>query len=182
MEQREALRAAVRRVAWGYLLILLDINLGALNILPNWLGYVLILRALPALKEETQSAGLLEPLGILLAVWDGILWIGTLLGTAINWPLPQLLVTVISLYFHFQLLTNLADIAGKYGCPWESKLRILRAVQVVLLTVTYLLVSFVENAVFFTLLAVVNLIVVVWICRVLFGFHRFLSELPEAPA
>ena len=182
MEHHEALRAAVRRIAWGYLLILLDINLGTLNILPNWLGYVLILRALPTLKEETPPAGLLEPLGILLAFWDGILWIGKLLGTAIDWPLPQLLDAVISLYFHFQLLTNLADIAAKYGCPCESKLRLLRTVQVVLLTASYLLTYWVQNTAAITLLALVNLIVVVWICKVLFSFHHFLLAEPGTPA
>lgn len=178
MEQHEALRSAVRRVAWGYLLILLDINLGSLNILPNWLGYILILRALPALKAETPSAGLLEPLGILLAFWDGILWIGKTFGYSVDWPLPQLLATVVSLYFHFQLLTNLADIAGKYGCPCETKLRTLRTVQVVLLTASYLLLYWIQATTALTVLAFINLAVVVWICRVLFVFHRHLAP-PE---
>ena len=178
MEQHEALRSAVRRVAWGYLLILLDINLGTLNILPNWLGYILILRALPALKTEAPSAGLLEPLGILLAFWDGILWIGKTFGYSVDWPLPQLLATVVSLYFHFQLLTNLADIAGKYGCPCEGKLRTLRTVQVVLLTASYLLLYWIQATAAFTVLAFVNLAVVIWICRVLFVFHRHLAS-PE---
>ena len=182
MEQREALRAAVRRVAWGYLLILLDINLGTLNILPNWLGYILIIRSLADLKKEAPSAGLLTPLGILLAFWDGICWIGKLFGAAVNWPLPQLLATVISLYFHFQLLTNLADIAGRYGCPCESRLRVLRTVQVLLLTASYLAISWLPEATILTVLMIVSLVVAVWICKVLFSFHRFLSELPESPA
>lgn len=179
MEQRDALCTAVRRVAWGYLLILLDINLFTLNILPNWLGYVLILRALPALKAETPSAGLLDPLGVLLAFWDGICWIGKLLGYTVDWPLPQLLATAISLYFHFQLLTNLSDIAGKYSCPCAARLRTLRTVQVVLLTAAYLLSSFVQSVAVLAVLALVNLIVLIWICRVLFLFHRHLTEPPE---
>lgn len=36
MENREKLAAAVKRMAWGHLFLLLNLNLGTLNILPNW--------------------------------------------------------------------------------------------------------------------------------------------------
>lgn len=182
MEQHESLRAAIRRIAWGYLIILLDINIGGLNILPNWLGLILILRALPALGREEPSTRLLQPLGILLAFWDGICWIGKLFGNTVDWPLPQLLAAVLSLYFHFQLLTNLADIAGRYGCPQEKTLRTLRTVQVVLLTASYLAVGWLESAALILLLAVISLVVAIIICKALFSFHRFLSEQPQEPA
>ena len=182
MEQHESLRAAIRRIAWGYLIILLDINIGGLNILPNWLGLLLMLRALPALSQEEPSAQLLQPLGILLAFWDGICWIGTLFGNTVDWPIPQLLATVLSLYFHFQLLTNLANIASRYGCPQETTLRTLRTVQVVLLTVSYLVINWLESATLILLLAVVSLGVAIIICRTLFSFHRFLSEQPQESA
>ena len=182
MEQHESLRAAIRRIAWGYLIILLDINIGGLNILPNWLGLILILRALPALSREEPSARLLQPLGILLAFWDGICWIGTLFGNAVDWPIPQLLATVLSLYFHFQLLTNLADIAGRYGCPQEGTLRALGSVQVLLLTVSYLIPRWEGSGTVILILAIVSLVVAVVICKTLFSFHRFLSEQPQEPA
>ncbi len=67
--ERRRLADGVKLIALGYLLLHLDLNLGALNILPNWLGYILILKALPALGEYEPSALLLRPIGILLALW-----------------------------------------------------------------------------------------------------------------
>ena len=77
---REELADAVKRIAWGYVLLHVNVNLGSLNILPNWLGYLLILGVLPMLGEREPSALLLRPLGILLALWEGVLWALTLFG------------------------------------------------------------------------------------------------------
>ena len=182
MEQRDALRAAVRRIAWGFLVILLDINLGTIDVLPNWLGYVWMVRALPVLDRETPTAHLLDPLGVLLAAWAFIVWLFKIFGHTADWPLPGLLATVIALYFDFQLLTNLSDIAAKYGWPRQKALLTLRSVQVLLLTGTYLLVAFFPNTTALTALVVVNLAVAIWICKTLFSFQRFLAEPTESPA
>ena len=45
---RDALAIAIRRIGWAYLLLHLNINLGSLNILPNWWGYLLIVFSLSA--------------------------------------------------------------------------------------------------------------------------------------
>ena len=181
MEQREALRTAVRRVAWAHVLLLVDVNLGTLNILPSWLGYVLILRALPALNKEAPSAHLLDPLGVLLAFWSGVLWLAQLFGTTLDWPLPQLLAAVLSLYFLFQLWTNLADIAAAHGCACAGILRVLRTAETLLTTAGYLLGAFVNTAVIRAVLAAISLAAVLWICKTLFLFHRQLGEAPPAP-
>ena len=175
MEQRDALRAAVRRIAWGHVLLLVDVNLGTLNILPSWLGYVLMVRALPALDREAPSAHLLKPPGVLLTLWNGILWLAQLFGTHLDWPLPQLVAAVLSLYFLFQLWTNLADIAAAHSCACERTLRILRSASVLLQTGSYLLYAFSGTAVALSVLAVISLIVAIWICRTLFVFHRELA-------
>lgn len=182
MEQREALRTAVRRIAWGFLVILLDINLGTIDVLPNWLGYVWMVRALPVLDRETPTAHLLDPLGVLLAAWEAVVWLCKIFGYTADWPLPSLLATVIALYFDFQLLTNLSDIATKYSWPRQKTLLTLRSVQVLLLTASYLAISWLPEATILTVLMIVSLAVAVWICKVLFSFHRFLAELPESPA
>ncbi|MCD8142119.1 MAG: hypothetical protein LUD83_02380, partial [Clostridiales bacterium] len=80
MTNREKLAAAAKLTAWGYLLIRIDLNLGALDILPGWLGYLLILKGLPAFGEEEPSAKLLRPLGIVLTLWEGAGWLAALCG------------------------------------------------------------------------------------------------------
>ena len=60
------LSESVKRIAIGYLFLYLNINLGSLGILPDWVCYVLIVGQLSTLGEEEPSAPLLRPLGILL--------------------------------------------------------------------------------------------------------------------
>ena len=75
-----ALSGAASLVAWGYLFLYLNINLGPVDILPNWLGYGMMLRALPALGSAVPAAALLRPLASMLAGWQGLLWVLPILG------------------------------------------------------------------------------------------------------
>lgn len=177
---RQRLADGVKLIAFGYLFLHLNLNLGTLNVLPNWVGYLLILRALPALGEYEPSALLLRPLGILLALWEGFLWGMALLGSSQDDSLFTVIAAVIALYFHFQLLTNLADSAKQFGCPERSRILTLRTVRTVLITLLALPVSWADYQVLTTGIAIVFVIVAVWICVVLFSFRRSLELTPEA--
>lgn len=120
MKDRAAFYRAISHVAWAYLFLHLNINLGSLNILPDWVGYLLILSALNTLGEEEPSAPLLRPLGELLALWEGVRWVMALLGREVSLYPVDLVAGILALYFHFQLLTNLAQIARRYPPPGES--------------------------------------------------------------
>ena len=57
-----SLSEAVSCVAWGYVFLHLDFNLGGINVLPDWACYALVLHALPGLARAERSALLLRPL------------------------------------------------------------------------------------------------------------------------
>ena len=57
---------AMGSIAWGYVFFYLAINLGTIDILPDWVLFVMVVRALEPLSEVVHSAKVLEPLGILL--------------------------------------------------------------------------------------------------------------------
>ena len=109
----ETLYRGASHAAWGYFFLYLDINLGSLNILPDWAAYALFLSAIGKLQGERRDLALLRPLGLLLAVWNGADWALALFGGGVSGHFPplDLVVGVIQMYFHFQLLTNVADIA-----------------------------------------------------------------------
>lgn len=173
--ENEKLADAVKQIAWGYLLIHVNINLGTLNVLPNWLGYVLMLRALPSLGESEPSALLLRPLGILLALWEGVLWVLTIFGASFDSTLLSIVAAAVSLYYHFQLLTNLADLARRQNCPEQSRILRLRTVQTLLATVFSLPVPWQRYEGLTIGVVVVNLIVALWICSVLFSLCHSLE-------
>lgn len=176
-ENLEKTIRAVGYIAWGYILIHLNVNIGTLNILPNWLGYLLVVAALPLLSGEVSSILLLRPLGIALTVWEAILWVLALIGITQSFYLLNVIAGVLFLYFHFQLLTNLAEAAGYWGCPQEGLLK-LRAVQTVFMTILYFLLCFPtlweKYEQIPLLLLAANIIVTIWICGTLFRLKGLL--------
>jgi hypothetical protein len=179
--ERQRMADGVKLIAFGYLLLHLNLNLGSLNILPDWLGYILFLKTLPTLGEYEPSALLLRPIGILLALWEGVLWLMALFGSSIDGYLFIVISTVIALYFHFQLLTNLATIAERFTCPERGRILTLRTVRTILITMFALPISWENYRVLSIGMAVVFVIVAIWICVVLFSFRSSLSEtIPEA--
>jgi len=186
MVNREQLYRGASHAAWGYFFLYFNINLGTVSILPTFVGWCLFLSAIRNLKEERRDLSLLRPLGILLAVWHGIGWGLSWLGTTLDnrFPALELLIGLAVLYFHFQLLTDLAALAAKYQ-PEEDGLdrRLLRwrTLQTLLLTAITLVAYFAE---WFgggwdyvvTAMAVVYVIAGICLMAALFALRRLFRE------
>ena len=144
MTDRNLLYEGISKCAWAYFFCYLDINLGNVSILPDFVAFWLFLSAIELLQQEERELKLLKPLGRLLLCWhicDWLLsWIG---GTVDGLHLAlDLIICLANLYFHFQLLTNLASIAAKHQPKDEEhdgRLLSCRSWQTVLLTVAMLL-------------------------------------------
>ncbi len=122
------IRSALSRIAWAYLLIHLHFRLNNLDLLPDWAGYLLIFSAIGLLAGELRDLPLLRPFCILLGAVSGVDWLAFLL-TGVEFTgrffLLSTLITCVALYFHFQLLTDLAALAdrqsGESGLsPWDA--------------------------------------------------------------
>lgn len=126
---------AVKQIAWGYVFIYINLNLGNLNLLPAWLGFILIGLALPEIGKQEPSAFLLRGFSWGLAAYHGAVWLADLFDLEVNLPWIWMIVQVITLYYHFQLLTNLAQTAENFGLQKQAKnLRMLRTCQTILVT------------------------------------------------
>ncbi len=159
---------AISNIAWGYVLLHLEINMGPIDLLPDWLAYIMFYSAINTIKEDEPSAELLHPLVIILGAWDVV----TIFIQDIQ--MISLIIAVISLYFHFQFLTNLANIATKYGCLENEKILTLRTVRTILLTVFAIPVAWDSYRGITIVLLVANLVVAIWICSVLFSLKKSL--------
>ena len=169
MTDRETLYRGASHAAWGYFFLYIDINLGTLNILPDWAAYLLFLSAIGKLQGERRDLALLRPLGILLAVWNGADWLAVLGGGSVTGHLPpvDLVISVVQLYFHFQFLTDCAGLAAAYQSPGEVCL-------------TYLPLDWEgAGAVVLTLLAAACVIAGLCIMAALFALRRLFRE--DAP-
>lgn len=139
MTDHQKLYNGISKAAWAYFFFYFDINLGNVNILPDFVAFLLFLAVIRLLREEERDLALLEPLGILLAVWHGICWILELFGGDLGGLrlVLNLIASLANIYFHFQLLTDLASLAEKYQPEDEDikgQLLRLRTGQTVMLT------------------------------------------------
>jgi len=189
-EKRE-LCYCIGRVAWGYVLIHCHIHIGAWDILPDWLGYVMITTALPALAEEEPTLKLLKSLGWIMAGWTFVQWAVKIADADPKLHLISLLISIINMYFHFQLLTDIANISGRYGTPEHRQILRLRTVEVVMFTIIPLQrilavmpISWRGAEDFMAGFAagvnagivVVMLVVMIWLCKLLFNLKKSLMR------
>lgn len=118
--KQEQIYRGLSKVAWGYVFLTFNLNLGTLNVLPNWAGYLFFLAAIGLLGEALRDLPLLKPFCILLAAVDVVDWLAILVtGESLTqrFFLVYLLLVCLSIYFQFQLITDLALLAEEYGLP-----------------------------------------------------------------
>ena len=126
---------ALKKIAWGYVFIYFSINLGPVDALPVWVGYILILQVLDGVAEREPSASLLKPFAFVLSAVELVKWVTTWFAGIMTLPWINVITGIVSLYFHFQLLTNLADTAKRDCSLYGKKIRFYRNLQVLLVTI-----------------------------------------------
>ncbi len=189
--ETKTLSSAIKKIAISYILIYLHINISVIDILPDWLGYFLIVSVLPIISENEKSAQLLKPFGIAIGVWNILGWLLKIADTELNLSVINLVFSIITIYFHFQLITNIASLDIEEHK--KKKLLDLRTATVILHTVlTFSLfiptVIDVDDEIYtyiLMLMLVPQLIICFWISGELFAISKALKEkeikLPETP-
>ena len=185
MTDYQKLYTGIGRAAWGYFFIYFDINLNTVSILPSFIGYLLFLSAINHLCDEERELNLLRTLGIILTVWHIASWFASFGGIKLDGMLPavDIIIGVVNIYFHFQLLTNLASIAAKYQSEdheFDAKLLRYRTMQTVMLTAVIILGYLAKwQTELVTVISVgmiiVYLIVAVLLMKALFDLRRDIS-------
>ena len=113
MPEREKLVAGLGCAAWGYFLLLFNFEINGFNLLPEFLGYALFFWALE------HFAG------------TGPDWAGLPVGMFVI-----MLAAVAQIYFHFQFLSGVAELAASEAADEKLVGKFLgwRTVYVVLMT------------------------------------------------
>lgn len=184
MTDYQELSNKIRRIAWGYVFILFDINLGTVSILPDWAGYMMIISALSVLALEVPAMKLLKPLGIILAIYSVAEWIMKIFSADYSLMVVSVLIICINIYFNFQLFTNLSEIAEKYDCSQKKrilKLRTAITVTEVIANVVMLVVRISTDNDDFTyfipiIMGVILALMMILICSTLFSFSKSLVQ------
>lgn len=173
---------AIGKISWGYVLLYISINIGTVDILPAWLGFLLIFLALEGVASLESSASLLKPFAAILMIEAGTEWVLDMFSLMPDLYWLDVVIGVISLYFHFQLLTNLAQVAEGQGSKYAGRLKKLRTLQTIFFTIMALVpvsirmrISLLESSLFIIALALINILVMLLICITLFSYKKELE-------
>ncbi len=113
MTEPNQLHDGLSQAAWGYFFVTFDFNFGTVSVLPRFVGFLLLLYAAGKLSDFRRDLKLLRPLCMLLACFHFGDWFLSWGGQSLDGMIPflDLVVTVATLYFHFQFLTDVAALA-----------------------------------------------------------------------
>lgn len=173
------LKSGLEGIMYGFVFLFIDVNLGRLNIFPDWVGYLLFRESFDRLGNYEPDVLLLKPLATLLAVYDAARWLALLLGFSHTIMAVEVVATVAVLYFCYQLLTDLGNLAVRCGVPsgtWFYRLRVLQAAMTTLLMLFRVVFIGPESP--WLLWSVTGLSMVSGICVLLavHALHRALKE------
>lgn len=166
----------IRKIAWSYVFIYFHFNLGTIDILPDWWGYMLILKGIKILTEDEPSISLLEPLCGLCVGYNIITWAVKIVGITVDIYLWNLIYSVLLLYFNFQLLTNIADIARKYNCSEERRIRQLIIIRTVISAFLSIPLEWIKYEWVVYAAGITTLIIAIWTGILLFTLRDSLRE------
>lgn len=179
--EAKTLSTAIKKIAVSYIFIYFSINIWIIDILPDWLGYFMIASVLPVLSEEERSAQLLRPFGITLGIWNIIEWVLKITGAQWNLTLIGLIIGIITIYFHFQLITNIASLDIEQSK--RKRLLTLRTIIVILHTLLNLWLFIPKNifdeevyTYILMFMGVPQVILCLWIAGELFGLASTLKQ------
>lgn len=187
----ETLTKQLRRLAWGWVILHLDFHLGPVNLLPDWFGYILILNGLLGITAYVPQASLLFSFGMGLGAVSLLQWLLAFFGITFAPTWLTLVTSVVSLYFQFQLLEDLATLSDVNECTTGSTLRRLATYNLLCCTILYL-VTFLDvdlsegfggsvslPELLLVALLLVGLIITIQIARALFAFQREMADKEE---
>ncbi len=202
MTEKTVLYKSITKFAFGFLIILINISIAGFDILPDFVGYILFISAISALAGKYRKINLMKPLAVILLIWSVIsiiiLYVD-LNEAAIIKNLIHLVIDIIQIYFNFQLLTHISEIAQEYDEETKLAKRLikLRNVYTVLNTaVTSLanipvLIALNGTPVVLgvvTVMAVITVIIAIIITVTLFSVRKLfrnqkntIPEIPENP-
>lgn len=180
--ETKTLSSAIKKIAISYILIYLHVNISVIDILPDWLGYFLIVSVLPIISEKEKSAQLLKPFGIAIGIWNIFEDALKIAGDELNLTIISLVFNVVTIYFHFQLITNIANLDIEEAK--KKRLLNLRTATVLLHTVTSLAllvptmfdIDYEIYSYFVIVMLIPQLVICFWISFELFKISKDMKE------
>ncbi len=135
MPEREKLAAGLGCAAWGYFLLLFNFEINGFNLLPEFLGYALFFWALEHFAGTGPDWAGLKSLCLFLLIYNLLNYVQIIDALPVG-MFVIMLAAVAQIYFHFQFLSGVAELAASEAADEKLVGKFLgwRTVYVVLMT------------------------------------------------
>lgn len=205
MSENNSLISGISKIAWGFVFILFHFKINSIDLLPDFVGYILVAIGIGSLAENLGHLKLLRPLSIIIAIWTASVWFTeTLTLTSITAGYMSTVMGylstamgVVSLIFTIILLTDLSILAAKHqpeGKNLDRRLIVARNIYAVCYSVSIalslsVLMTFNKAPEFLTGLSmglslvtgIAMLITMIIILVSLFTLRKFITEAELKP-
>ena len=113
----------MRNIFIGFFLIFLDLNLtfdtSVLGLLPDFVGYLFLLRGLKELEARSTRFVQIRPFVIGMVIYSAVIYVLDLLGISVQLDWLGLLIgivgTVVSLYISYVIIQGVREMETGYG-------------------------------------------------------------------
>lgn len=163
---------SLKNIAIGYMFIIFELNIGTLDIIPDFVGYIYIYQGIKSLTNTVLSLKLLVNFAILLGIISFMEWVLAIFNIGISIYIINTVITIITLYFDFHLITDIVEIGKMYNYIKISDMIFLRNAKVIIYTVIYLMAYFTG----FELLISILALLLFAICLTIIYFVYLLAQ------
>lgn len=173
----------MKKLFWGIFFIYLNFNLDLsghqLNLLPDFVGYILLILGMQDLAGESAFFKKAKPFAIGMTVYSALVWVGALLGFAMEGVMFELLslaALLVSLYISWLLICGILEMEAQQEADWggktlRSRWKLLLGVQIAN-RVLSLAATFSDLSILYVLVAAVSIAGMVCIILYLLAWYR----------
>lgn len=126
-------RQSLRCMRWGFVFVLFHLKIGSVDMLPDFIGFILFILALRAHEEMRVVEKRMEPFLWILAADAFVKWL-----TGFSWNLEELFSTVIGIYAFYVLIGELMLRIGENQPDIAKDFHVCRTGLVILYAANYL--------------------------------------------
>lgn len=167
----------LKHLGLAYIFLHIDFNILTINFLPNFVAYAMFIHILPTLTKYQKTMNLLKKLLYYLLITSVISW--CLAVFQLELPFNSIinpLSTIISLYFHFQFLTDIYHIADDLQWSKSGSFLQIRTVELITTTVFTLFPSLLLLQGLTIIVIIILLIHLAWTYATFYDFGIYLEK------
>lgn len=119
---------------WGFVFVMLHVNIGRVDVLPDFVGFILFIAALRAHEEMTAVEKRMEPFLWILAADALVKWL-----TGFSNNIEELFITVIGIYAFYVLIGEVMLRIGEKQPDAAGGFKVCRTVVAILYAANFLI-------------------------------------------